>query len=272
MAVKPPGLNDMNASRSKLCRCLAVVLPLLCSLEAGADQLATRGPAKAAVEAHAKNTAGPDKPQARKDETSRREGSASSQRHARSAAAKGLQVKRQAAAGAAVKTSAAKGAAAKNVAAKGSTRKGNQPTAVATAATPSKARLDYSGRKRVGQASYYARRFAGRKMADGNPMRPNHHNAASKTLPLGTIAKVTNLNTGRSAVVKIQDRGPYVKGRIVDLSPATAREVGITAKDGVAPVEVTPIEVPMPDGSVKPGDAARDPIARTQVARAREQD
>ena len=89
-------------------------------------------------------------------------------------------------------------------------------------------------------------------------------------LPLGTIAKVTNLKTGRSAVVKIQDRGPFVKGRIVDLSPATARAVGLTAKEGVAPVEVTPIEVPMPDGSVRPGDAAREPVTRTQVARARE--
>lgn len=129
----------------------------------------------------------------------------------------------------------------------------------AQSAKPSSAhdKLDHSGRKRVGKASYYARKFAGRKMADGTPMKPHGNNAASKTLPLGTTAKVTNLETGQSATVAIRDRGPYVPGRIIDLSPATAEEIGITRKDGVAPVEVAPIAVPQPDGSVKPGVAAR---------------
>jgi rare lipoprotein A len=150
--------------------------------------------------------------------------------------------------------------------------KGKRSGSVSAGQPSSRTKLDFSGRKRVGQASYYSQRLAGRRMADGTRMRLNHHNAASKTLPLGTIAKVTNLKTGRSAVVKIQDRGPFVKGRIVDLSPATARAVGLTAKEGVAPVEVTPIEVPMPDGSVRRGDAAREPATRTQVARIREND
>jgi rare lipoprotein A len=57
--------------------------------------------------------------------------------------------------------------------------------------------------------------------------------------------------------VTIQDRGPYVRGRIVDLSPATAEEIGITRKEGVARVEVAPITVPQPDGQVKPGDGAK---------------
>ena len=104
--------------------------------------------------------------------------------------------------------------------------------------------------------------FNGRKMADGNRMSPNDDNAASKTLPLGTEAKVTNLKTGRSTTVKIQDRGPYVKGRIVDLSPQTAREIGITKKEGIAPVEVAPIVVPLPDGSVKVGEAGREDSGR----------
>jgi rare lipoprotein A len=121
---------------------------------------------------------------------------------------------------------------------------------------PAKPRLDLSGRKRIGKASFYARKFAGRKMADGTPMDPADDNAASKTLPLGTKARVTNLETGQSAVVTIQDRGPYVKGRIVDLSPSTAQQIGLDRKEGVAPVEVTPITVPLPDGSVKRGDAA----------------
>jgi len=118
--------------------------------------------------------------------------------------------------------------------------------AVAAAPKPPK-HLDRSGKTRVGKASYYAHRFAGRKMADGSRMDPQGNNAASKTLPLGTVAKVTNLETGQSAVVKIQDRGPYVAGRIVDLSPQTAREVGIGPKEGVAPVKVEPLLLPPPD-------------------------
>ncbi|HEY0858816.1 MAG TPA: septal ring lytic transglycosylase RlpA family protein [Albitalea sp.] len=92
-------------------------------------------------------------------------------------------------------------------------------------------------------------------MADGTPMDPAADNAASKTLPLGTRARVTNLETGRSAVVTIQDRGPHVKGRIIDVSPSTARRIGLTREDGVARVAVTPITVPLPDGRVKRGAA-----------------
>ncbi|HEX6361832.1 MAG TPA: septal ring lytic transglycosylase RlpA family protein [Albitalea sp.] len=126
------------------------------------------------------------------------------------------------------------------------------------AGAPPKPVLDRSGKKRVGKASFYARKFFGRTMADGTPMDPNDDNAASKTLPLGTTARVTNLETGQSAVVTIQDRGPYVKGRIVDLSPATAEKIGLTPEEGLAPVEVAPIAVPQPDGSIKAGAAARE--------------
>jgi rare lipoprotein A len=69
-------------------------------------------------------------------------------------------------------------------------------------------------------------------------------NAASRTLPLGTTAKVTNLETGKTAVVTIHDRGPYVAGRIVDLSPATARDIGLDRR----------IAIPMPNGNIKHGD------------------
>ena len=115
---------------------------------------------------------------------------------------------------------------------------------------------DLSGRARTGIASFYAKMFFGRKMADGTPMDPEGSNAASRTLPLGTKARVTNLKTGESTVVTIQDRGPYVKGRIVDLSPATARQIGITPQMGLAKVEVTPIFVPLPNGSARRGSAA----------------
>jgi rare lipoprotein A len=117
-------------------------------------------------------------------------------------------------------------------------------------------RVDRSGQPRVGKASIYAHKFAGRKMADGHRMDPHDDNAASKTLPLGTVAQVTNLENGRSTVVTIQDRGPHVPGRIVDLSPGSAKQIGLDRKQGLARVEVTPIAIPLPDGSVKPGDGA----------------
>jgi rare lipoprotein A len=124
---------------------------------------------------------------------------------------------------------------------------------------------DLTGKKRVGKASFYGNEFIGRKMADGAPMDPKANNAASKTLPLGTTAKVTNLETGKSAVVTIRDRGPYVPGRIVDLSPATARQIGITQRKGVAPVVVAPITVPQPDGRIKFGAAVKEPLFEDQL-------
>jgi rare lipoprotein A len=96
-------------------------------------------------------------------------------------------------------------------------------------------------KRQVGKASIYSKHFAGRKMANGERMDPAEDNAASKTLPLGTRARVTNLSNGRSAVVTIEDRGPHVPGRIVDLSPATAGQIGLSRKDGLARVEVVPI-------------------------------
>jgi rare lipoprotein A len=93
-------------------------------------------------------------------------------------------------------------------------------------------------------------------MADGTPMRLDSNNAASRTLPLGTTARVTNLETGKSALITIRDRGPYVKGRIVDLSPSTARAIGLERKKGVARVEVAPISVPLGNGAVNLSAAA----------------
>ncbi len=106
-----------------------------------------------------------------------------------------------------------------------------------------KRKLDRSGKVRKGRASYYGKGFAGKKMADGTPMNPHTNVAASKTLPLGTKAEVTNLENGKSAVVEIRDRGPYVDGRIIDLSPKTARKLDLI-EAGTAPVEVRPIELP----------------------------
>lgn len=113
-------------------------------------------------------------------------------------------------------------------------------------AVVAKPKLDRSGKARKGKASYYGKKFYRKKTASGKPLNPNKAMAASKTLPLGTVAKVTNLKTGESDVVTIEDRGPYVKGRIVDVSPKAAAKIGLK-KDGVAPVEVKPLVVPPPE-------------------------
>jgi len=118
-------------------------------------------------------------------------------------------------------------------------------------------RIDPSGRKEKGRASYYAHRFVNRKMANGKRFDPNANIAASKTLPLGTTAKVTNLQNGRSVTVRVEDRGPFIDGRVVDVTPKVADELDILKK-GVVPVIVAPIAVPQPDGVMKLGAGAAD--------------
>jgi rare lipoprotein A len=85
-----------------------------------------------------------------------------------------------------------------------------------------------------GMASYY---WEPQALASGGRFNPNALTAAHKTLPFGTKVRVTNRNNGRSVVVTINDRGPYIGGRIIDLSKAAAKVVGMTAS-GVAPVSV----------------------------------
>lgn len=104
-------------------------------------------------------------------------------------------------------------------------------------------------RPQRGQASYYAPKFNGRRMANGARFNPNANNAAHKTLPLGTTAKVTNLENGRSAEVKVEDRGPFVAGRVIDLSPRTAKDIGLQ-EQGTVPVVVEPVRVPERDERV----------------------
>ncbi len=115
--------------------------------------------------------------------------------------------------------------------------------------------VDHSGRKVQGKASYYAHCFDNRKMADGHRFNPLSNVAASRTLPFGTTAKVTNLENGRSANVKVEDRGPFIDGRVVDLTPKVAQELDMK-KRGVTPVVLAPIAVPQPDGGVKLGAGA----------------
>ena len=88
-----------------------------------------------------------------------------------------------------------------------------------------------------GTASYYAKSWTGRKTANGERLHHDSLTCAHKTFPFGTLLKVTNPANGLSVIVKVTDRGPYVKGRIVDLSVRAAKELGILSQ-GIAPVIV----------------------------------
>ncbi|WP_211257460.1 septal ring lytic transglycosylase RlpA family protein [Muricoccus aerilatus] len=91
-----------------------------------------------------------------------------------------------------------------------------------------------------GHASIYASSLAGRRMADGGRFDPRSDSVASRTLPLGARARVTNLRNGRSAIVHVRDRGPHARHRILDVSPGVATRLGM-GRTGTAPVAVTPL-------------------------------
>lgn len=94
-----------------------------------------------------------------------------------------------------------------------------------------------SGPAQAGMASYYHDRFHGQRTASGARYDKNRFSAAHKTLPLGTQVRVTDAGSGESVVVHINDRGPFGRGRVIDLSRAAAREIGLTRK-GVALVRL----------------------------------
>ncbi|WP_299818190.1 septal ring lytic transglycosylase RlpA family protein [uncultured Pontibacter sp.] len=110
-----------------------------------------------------------------------------------------------------------------------------------TSCASSSAGFGQRGYTEEGKASYYSRKLQGRKMANGEPYRRGKLTAAHKTLPFGTKVKVTNLQTNQTVKVKITDRGPYVSGRIVDLSEAAAKKIG-SVKAGVVPVKMKVIK------------------------------
>jgi rare lipoprotein A len=91
--------------------------------------------------------------------------------------------------------------------------------------------------RETGVASYYAHKYHGRTTASGERFDMNALTAAHKTLPFGTKVKVTNLENGKSVTVRITDRGPFVKGRVIDLSLAAAKKIDMV-KAGVAQVEI----------------------------------
>jgi rare lipoprotein A len=104
-------------------------------------------------------------------------------------------------------------------------------------AQPLEAGPDVSDFRQTGRASWYGTKFHGRKTASGERFNMNALTAAHKTLPLASYVRVTNTVNNKTVVVKINDRGPYVRGRIIDLSYAAARVLGLR-KAGTAQVKI----------------------------------
>ncbi|MCZ8292709.1 MAG: septal ring lytic transglycosylase RlpA family protein [Hylemonella sp.] len=98
-----------------------------------------------------------------------------------------------------------------------------------------------SGHSETGQASYYGNEFHGRKTANGELFDQAKLTAAHRTLPFGTRLKVTNTQTGKSVQVRVNDRGPFVKGRIIDLSSSAFKAIA-SINAGVAPVRIQVVD------------------------------
>ena len=92
----------------------------------------------------------------------------------------------------------------------------------------------------TGKASYYAKRWTGRKTANGERLHHDSLTCAHKKYPFGTLLRVTHLGNQRQVVVRVTDRGPYVRGRIIDLSWGAAKQLGMLAQ-GIARVTVEPV-------------------------------
>jgi len=97
--------------------------------------------------------------------------------------------------------------------------------------------IESSNAREKGQASFYANKFKGRKTASGELYDPNKFTAAHRTLPFGTMVRVMNLENKKIVTVKINDRGPHIKTRIIDLSYAAAEKLDIIRK-GIGEVAI----------------------------------
>jgi len=114
------------------------------------------------------------------------------------------------------------------------------------------------GFEQTGIASWYGRKFHGRKTANGEIYNMYAMTAAHKTLPLGTYVRVHNLHTGRTIDVRVNDRGPFVRGRIIDLSYTAAKEIGIVGP-GTARVKIVALGAPR-QATATGGQSAYVPI------------
>lgn len=103
--------------------------------------------------------------------------------------------------------------------------------------TPDFSEYSKTGESITGNASYYAEKFHGRKTSNGETYDMYEMTAAHKELPFGTLVKVTNLNNRKNVIVRINDRGPFKPGRIIDLSKGAAIKLDMI-NDGVIPVKL----------------------------------
>jgi rare lipoprotein A len=107
--------------------------------------------------------------------------------------------------------------------------------------------LDTSeGYRETAMASWYGQAFQGRRTSSGEPYDMYQMTAAHKTLPIPTYVRVTNLENGRSAVVRVNDRGPFIEGRIIDLSLVAAQKLDMV-RNGTVRVEVVALDPPARD-------------------------
>lgn len=95
----------------------------------------------------------------------------------------------------------------------------------------------YRPQSQVGMASYYGKRFHGRKTANGERFDMNKLTAAHRSYPFGTVLRVTNLRNNKQVKVRVNDRGPYVGRRVIDLSKRAAKELGFVSR-GVTKVKI----------------------------------
>jgi rare lipoprotein A len=100
------------------------------------------------------------------------------------------------------------------------------------------------GKTLTGKATYYPNKLNGHETADGETFHQSGHTAASNKLPLGTKVKVTNLKTGQSTGVTVTDRGPALGSHRIDLSKKAAKDIGLTHKQGIAPVKIKVTHTP----------------------------
>ncbi len=129
--------------------------------------------------------------------------------------------------------------------------------------------VSFAAAVETGGASWYGGKFQGRRTANGEIFDTNKFTAAHKTLPFNTIVEVTNLNNNKTVLVRINDRGPFVTGRIIDLSRAAAEKIGLVGK-GVVQVRLKIItdtaelftkgENPVPPGLQPPGKPPAEPV------------
>jgi rare lipoprotein A len=112
----------------------------------------------------------------------------------------------------------------------------------------------------TGRATFYAKKFTGRRTASGERFNPKALTAAHRTLPFGTLVKVQNVRNGKTVVVRINDRGPHVKGCLIDLTKAAAKKLGLATQHGGETVMLQPL------GTAKDLLAANESLGKAIVA------